>query len=309
MYDDARLSAIAASQTKSPAPAALLSEMMGALSETCCAPDEVAPEDVLHGAMAYSMALRGKRARGLLVLLVADAYKSDWRDALVLAHAVEMVHTASLIIDDLPSMDNAATRRGEPTNHVKYGEATAILAGIALLSEALVLLARAPGLSDGQRAAAVACLGSSVGLEGMTDGQQRDLFPVGRSIAHIDLTHARKTGALFAAATELGAIAAGKTGRERAHMSKFGMLLGKAFQGFDDLLDVACTTEALGKDTGKDVGKPTFVACLGYDQADQRAVAQINEALGCLQASGTATVGLVGFVQELSNQMRKRSDG
>lgn len=307
MYDDASLGATTASQHMMPAPAAQLAEMMAALKEACCALDDAVPEDVLRSSMAYSMALRGKRARGLLVLLMADAFKADWRTALVPACAVEMVHTASLIIDDLPSMDDANTRRGEPTNHVKYGEATAILAAIALLSEALVLLARAPGLSDGQRTAAVACLGTAVGLDGMSDGQQRDLFPVGRSLAHIDLTHARKTGALFAASAELGAIAAGAGKRDRAGMSRFGMLLGKAFQGFDDLLDIACTTEDLGKDANKDVGKPTFVARIGYDEAELRAVAQIDEALFCLRASEADTHGLVSFVRELTRQMRRQS--
>lgn len=148
MYDDARSTLQTNRQTD---PAAQITTMMTALTKVCCPADQVAPDDVLAASMSYSMALRGKRVRGLLVLMVTDGFGIDWQRALDCARAVEMVHTASLIIDDLPSMDDAGTRRGQATNHVQYGEATAILAAIALLSEALVLLSTSRSLTDGQR--------------------------------------------------------------------------------------------------------------------------------------------------------------
>ena len=150
MYDDARPSSVVTAFRTRTDPRAQMAEMMSALAKACCPDVEIATEDVLSASAAYSMALRGKRARGVLLLLIVDGFRGDWRAALDLARAVEMVHTASLIIDDLPCMDDAATRRGKPTNHVKYGDATAILAAIALLSDALVIVSRASALSATQ---------------------------------------------------------------------------------------------------------------------------------------------------------------
>jgi len=265
--------------------------------------------DTLHEAMNYSLGLRGKHARGLLVLLVVKGWGKPWRQALDCAKAIEMVHTASLIIDDLPMMDDATTRRGKPTNHVKFGEQVSILAAIALLSEALKLLASCPDLSAEQRHMAVTCVASAIGPDGMSGGQIRDLSPPGREIADIELTHALKTGTLFAAAAELGCIAADIRGPHKWLLSDFGMLLGKAFQEFDDLIDVTTAQELAGKDTLKDGAKPTIVSSIGFEAAERRAIQQIATALDCLHAAGIDHKELRQFTLDLTRTMRTMIHG
>jgi geranylgeranyl diphosphate synthase type II len=259
---------------------------------------------VLLESMRYSLGLRGKRARGLLVLLVAQGWSEPWQNALDCAHAVEMVHTASLIVDDLPSMDNAATRRGQPTNHVQFGQPVAILSSIALLSEALRLLSTSDQLAQDQRNLAVSCLASAIGPDGMAAGQIRDLTPPGDTQTDVEVTHALKTGTLFAAAAELGCIAAGVDGPRKWLLSDFGMLLGKAFQEFDDLIDVATASRKAGKDTGKDVGKPTIVGLLGREKAEEHALRQVGLALECLEAAGIEARELRQYTLDLTRAMR-----
>lgn len=287
-------------------PSALVAEMILALTkvpEFRSAGDE-SSGDMVNEAMRYSLKLRGKRARGLLVLLIANGWGNPWRGALDCAQAIEMVHTASLIIDDLPAMDDANTRRGEPTNHVKYGEPTAVLAGIALLSEALRLLAASDQLRSEQRNNAVVCLASAIGPTGMSAGQMRDISPPEPSLANVELTHALKTGTLFAAAAELGCIASGVDGPRKWMLSDYGMLLGKAFQEFDDLIDVSTSTGDAGKDTLKDHGKPTVVGLLGREAAMARAMRQIAMALDCLEASRIRVDELRQYTLDLTRAMR-----
>ena len=285
---------------------ALVEDMITALSapaEIRSAGDEAAG-DIVNEAMRYSLKLRGKRARGLLVLLIVNGWRKPWKGATDCAQAVEMVHTASLIIDDLPSMDNANTRRGQPTNHVKYGEPVAVLAGIALLSEALRQLAASDQLTSDQRNQAVTCLASAIGPTGMSAGQMRDISPPEPTLANVELTHALKTGSLFAAAAELGCIAAGVDGPRKWMLSDFGMLLGKAFQEFDDLIDVSTASKDAGKDTQKDTGKPTVVDILGRDAAMERALRQISMALECLDASRIEADELRRYTLDLTRAMR-----
>lgn len=287
-----------------------LSPLVEAMSSALSVPAEIrsagdeASGDIVNEAMRYSLKLRGKRARGLLVLLIANGWGRPWRGALDCAQAVEMVHTASLIIDDLPSMDDANTRRGKPTNHVKYGEPAAVLAGIALLSEALRQLAVSEQLKPEQRNQAVACLASAIGPTGMSAGQMRDIAPPEPTLANVELTHALKTGSLFAAAAELGCIASGVDGPRKWMLSDFGMLLGKAFQEFDDLIDVSTSTEDAGKDTSKDKQKPTVVDILGYEAATGRALRQISLALECLEASRIEADELRRYTIDLTRIMR-----
>lgn len=287
-------------------PSALVTQMISALSLTpdIRAAGDQSSGDIVNEAMRYSLKLRGKRARGLLVLLIADGWGKPWAQATDCAHAVEMVHTASLIIDDLPAMDDAYTRRGEPTNHVKFGEPAAVLAGVALLSEALRHLAASEQLDAEQRNQAVICLGSAIGPTGMSAGQMRDICPPEPSLANVELTHALKTGTLFAAAAELGCIAAGVNGPRKWMLSDFGMLLGKAFQEFDDLIDVSTSTRDAGKDTQKDKAKPTVVDILGRDAAMKRALRQIEMALDCLEASRIQADELRRYTLDLTRAMR-----
>lgn len=256
--------------------------------------------------MDYSLGLSGKQARGHLLLLVAAGWAGDWKVAQDCARAVEMVHTASLIIDDLPAMDDALLRRGEPTNHLKFGEPTALLAAIAMLSEAFQIIASSSGLAADQRADAVAALAKAVGPEGMTGGQQLDMAPIGGGIEDIELVHAMKTGALFAAAAEIGSIAAGISGPRRWLISDFGMLLGKAFQEFDDLIDKHSDGAAAGKDLHKDTHKPTLAEILGREKAEARALKQIALALECLEASGLRQDDLRHYVLSLTQKLRSK---
>ncbi len=284
-----------------------IAELLSALNELPelpCAGD-ASSGDLLCRSMQYSLGLRGKRSRGLLVLLITQGWGKPWQYAMDCANAVEMVHTASLIIDDLPSMDDAATRRGEPTNHVKFGEPVSILTGISLLSEALRLLATSEQLNPKQRNLAVSCLASAIGPVGMAAGQMRDLSPPGATLADVELTHALKTGSLFAAAAELGCVAAEIEGPRKWMLSDFGMLLGKAFQELDDLIDVCTAVHIAGKDTDKDDGKPTVVGLLGYESAEKRALRQVELALECLEASGINAGELRHYTLDLTRTMRK----
>jgi len=285
----------------------MLAELAGAME--LGATDGVAANDTLREAMNYSLGLRGKRARGLLVLLVMAGWDKPWRGAMCCAKAIEMVHTASLIIDDLPSMDNASTRRGEKTNHVRFGEPVAILAAISLIGEALRVVASSPDLTAEQRHLAATCLASAIGPDGMSGGQSRDLTPPGHEISDVELTHALKTGTLFAAAAELGCIAANVGGPHKWLLSDFGMLLGKAFQEFDDLIDVATGQEQAGKDTLKDGAKPTIVGIMGLERAERRAIQQVETALECLAASGIQAADLRRFTFDLTRAMRTMIHG
>lgn len=262
--------------------------------------------DTLREAMDYSLALRGKRVRGIFVLLIMDGWSKPWLQAMDCAHAIELVHTASLIVDDLPSMDDARTRRGAAANHVRFGEPVSILASIALLSEAHRQLASSRFLSNEQRSLAVTCLAGAVGPDGMTGGQLRDLYPSSIELEDVEVTHAMKTGSLFASAAELGCIAAGFDGAHRKVLKDFGMLLGKAFQEFDDLLDVACAGQVAGKDVDKDRGKPSFVNRLGLERAEKHAIDQISLALECLEASRIRSDELRRFTLGLTREMRSK---
>ncbi len=293
--------------TSSERPSALVEELLAALGRLPEIPNagDGAAGDLLAQSMEYSLQLRGKRARGLLVLLTTQGWGKDWQAAVDCALAVEMVHTASLIIDDLPSMDDATLRRGKPANHVKFGEPAAILAGISLISEALRLLAVSEPLGQDQRNLAVASLASAVGPVGMSAGQMRDLHSPGGGIADVELTHALKTGSLFAAAAELGCIVAGVEGPRKWMLSDFGMLLGKAFQEFDDMIDLSTAPHVAGKDTQKDTETATIVGQLGPVAAERRALRQVQLALECLEASCIDASELRNYTLDLTRAMRK----
>ncbi len=267
--------------------------------------ESAAPES-LKSALRYSLERPGKCARGLLTLLVCDSISGEWQPALECAAAVELVHAASLIIDDLPAMDDADLRRGRPSSHRAHGEATSILTAFALLNDAFGRLAGSAGLSARQRVGAVAALAAVVGPDGMIGGQQRDLHPEASTPDYVACTHAMKTGALFAGAAQLGAIAAGLDQPRERVSYEAGMLLGEAFQGFDDLLDIHGQNSQLGKDVGKDEGKPTFVSLLGSKAAEQRALDQIAGAMGRFERIGADMQELEAYVVTLTRMMRYR---
>jgi geranylgeranyl diphosphate synthase type II len=225
----------------------------------------------VQAAVEDSLFAPAKRLRPILSLLVADVLRGNAESVLPAACAIEMVHTASLILDDLPSMDDARTRRGRPTCHVAHGEATAILAAFALLNRAYEILAEGwEGGPDAlQRTAIARELAKAIGQDGMIAGQSVDLLMTDREIDFptLEFIHSRKTGALFMASAALGALAARARAAERAAVVAYAKNLGLAFQIVDDLIDVTGAAAQAGKDVGQDAKKTTFVSFSGIDGA------------------------------------------
>lgn len=229
----------------------------------------------VHQAMGYALTGPGKRVRPVLTLAVAElcgARPSTVAAVLDLACAIEMVHACSLVLDDLPSMDDAALRRGRPTAHRAFGENVALLAALGLLNRAYALTAEAAHRLALKRYTAedmIHHLAAAIGSEGLIGGQALDLLsrPEEMNLELLEYIHSHKTGALFMAAGELGAMAADARRRDLEIVSRYAKNLGLAFQISDDLLDVLATPEETGKDTGKDTGKVTFVKLLGVSGA------------------------------------------
>jgi len=273
------------------------------------------PERV-HEAMLYALTSPGKRLRPALALAVAEMLGSRLgtrtRTAAVLdlACAVEMVHACSLIFDDLPAMDDAELRRGRPTVHRAFGEASAQLAGLALLNRAYGVLAEAAQRITPRRYTAedmVHHLAAAVGSGGLIGGQALDLEsgPDELDLERLEYIHSHKTGALFIAAGELGAMAADARRRDLAVVTRFAKNLGLAFQISDDLLDVTATAEEAGKDVGQDVGKVTFVGLLGVEGARALAAELLDFAVATLEPLGRRADPL----RELAGFVSRRGGG
>lgn len=225
------------------------------------------PYGRLQEAMGYSLLAGGKRVRPVLALAVCETLGGEPETALPLGCALELVHTYSLIHDDLPCMDNDDLRRGRPTCHKVYGETMAVLAGDALQAEAFRLIAAAPGLSGEQRAEAVFALASACGGDGMVAGQVLDVNGLTGGETELRQLCALKTGALLRAAAALGSIAAGASPENRQGAEDYAAHIGLAFQVRDDMLDVIADQAEFGKPVGSDreEGKRTFVDLLGLD--------------------------------------------
>jgi geranylgeranyl diphosphate synthase type II len=251
--------------------------------------------------MRYSLLAPGKRIRPLITVLAATHLGGSEDAALAPACAIEMVHTASLILDDLPAMDDARLRRGRPANHVEFGEDTALLAGVALLNLAFGVVADAPGLDDTTRLAIVRLLSESVGSNGIIAGQLSDLGGEGESgtTGDVELMHHQKTGSLFVAAAETGARVAGIDRESLAAIREYGRDLGLAFQTLDDLLDAAGTEALAGKDVGQDAGKATFVSLMGAERARSKARDLVRSAAGALEPLGPSAKPLVDLAFSL----------
>jgi geranylgeranyl diphosphate synthase type II len=234
-------------------------------------------------AMGYSLHAGGKRLRPVLVLASARALGRDASPAeLDFACALEMVHTYSLIHDDLPAMDNDDLRRGKPTSHKRFGEALAILAGDALLTDAFTLLAGGPGEGP-SRLALCAELARCAGAQGMVGGQVDDVAGLSTTRAELERMHARKTGALIRAACRGPALGEGP--EQLGALTQYGEHLGVAFQIADDLLDVTGTAENLGKGVGKDAdkGRVGYPQLLGIEGAQRAAQASSDAAIAALE--------------------------
>lgn len=257
-----------------------------------------ADDQSLHPASRYALAGQGKRIRPMLCLASTLACGGDPKSALDFAVALEMIHTYSLVHDDLPCMDDDELRRGRATTHVIYDEATAMLAGDALLTDAFQIIANVSHLAPMLRLEAIQKLSRAVGGQGMVMGQALDMHWTGRSDfarSDLDQIHANKTGALIAAACVLGGLAADSSRVDLERLEKFGSNIGLAFQIIDDVLD---TSEGTGKSKGKDEdsGKLTYLKVMSQKEALAHAKTLTDVAIAQLEnlkdASLLKTLGL-----------------
>ena len=260
--------------------------------------------DGLLDAMDYSLTAGGKRIRPVLVLEFSRLLGGNMEDTLPVACAVEMLHTYSLIHDDLPCMDNDDLRRGKPTSHKVFGESTAVLAGDALQAEAFGTILRCP-LPVERRAKCAEILAGAAGIDGICGGQYMDLSAEGHALSAEELSdlQARKTGALLAGACMLGAAAAGAEEDMLNLAGQYGAQLGAAFQIRDDMLDVLSTESELGKPIGSDKrdGKTTFMSLYGQNEC-ARMVRKITDAA----IETVKPVDKDGFLAELAASLIDR---
>src|SRR3979490_546967 len=250
----------------------------------------------IHQAMRYSVFAGGKRIRPILCIETARVFTPDIAAALHPACAIEMIHTYSLIHDDLPALDNDDLRRGKPTCHKKFGEAAAILAGDALLTLAFETLANAP-IEPARRVAILSEVAASAGtVNGMVGGQVADLEAEGRAIqpAELEYIHRSKTAALIRSSVVAGAIGGGADDENIARLKRFGETIGWAFQVVDDILDVEESSAALGKTAGKDAEqqKATYPALYGLEKSRQFATELESRAMAELAPYGNRAARL-----------------
>jgi geranylgeranyl diphosphate synthase type II len=251
----------------------------------CLVPSETVAPVELHKAMRYSLLAGGKRLRPTLTLAAGEAFGAETEDLMPAACAIEMIHTYSLIHDDLPAMDNDDLRRGRPTCHKAFGEAVAILAGDALLTQAFrVLASDSPSRNPERQVRVIREFATAAGtVDGMIGGQMADLENEGKEVsaATLEYIHRSKTGALITAPVVVGGIIAGATDEQIEKLRAYGERIGLAFQIADDLLDITSTSEELGKTPGKDQAahKATYPAAHGMAASEARAAELVAEAV------------------------------
>ena len=253
-------------------------------------PAETLQPPSIHQAMRYSVFAGGKRIRPILCLETARIFDADVSSAFYPGCAIEFIHTYSLIHDDLPALDNDDLRRGKPTCHKKFGEATAILAGDALLTLAFETIAASPAPAD-RRIAMIAEISTAAGtINGMVGGQVADLEAEGHRVGSetLEYIHRSKTAALIRASIASGALSAGAPADDVARLRRFGETIGWAFQVTDDILDVEESSAALGKTAGKDIAqqKATYPAVFGLPRSHEIANELANKAIAELQPYG-----------------------
>lgn len=270
-------------------------------------PEEAAPQADLVRAMRYSLLAGGKRIRPMLVLEFCRVCGGDVNAALPFACAVEMIHTYSLIHDDLPCMDDDDLRRGRPSNHKVYGEAEALLAGDSLLTLAFeTMLDSVAGVGAEKAAKAAGILARAAGYRGMAGGQAIDLKSEGRSVSleTLKIMDGCKTGALIAAAAQMGCVLGGADERRLSAAERYARSVGLAFQIVDDVLDVTGDTEQLGKPAGSDAenGKATYVALMGLEKAGSAVRELTEDAAAALACFGPEAEGLADFARRLADR-------
>jgi geranylgeranyl diphosphate synthase type II len=253
------------------------------------------PSEGFSRAIRYSLLAPGKRLRPIITMLAAKSFGGNRDAALDPACAFEMIHTASLIIDDLPVMDDAEFRRGSPSNHQVFGEDKAILAGFALVNQAFDVIARAEGVDSETRLALIRCATQAIGMDGIIAGQERDLHAeqTDKSAASVEKTYSLKTGALFIAAAEAGARIAGLSGNDLIPIRAFGQNFGLAYQSRDDLIDRHGNPDQVGKDVGADQNKTTLLSLLGERDTFEVSRGHLQAAIDALLPLGSAAQPLV----------------
>lgn len=258
----------------------------------------------LNTAVRHALLAPGKRVRPLLTMLTAAQFGTDPFKALDAGCAVELVHTASLVLDDLPCMDDARTRRGIPSTHSAFGEATATLAAIAMLSRAFGVIAQMDAISCAARIDLTAILSYAAGADGLAAGQERDLHdrsPADR-LAKINDINDQKTGVLFTAAVQMGGRIAQVDDARMTGLATFGREIGLAFQALDDVIDISRSAQDAGKDTGKDGGKATIATVMGVDAARAQVGRHLTNAHTSLEPYAPASGPLRTFVSSIFAQ-------
>jgi geranylgeranyl diphosphate synthase type II len=266
-------------------------------------PKETAAPASIHQAMRYSVFAGGKRIRPMLCLETARVFAEDVRSALHPACAIEFIHTYSLIHDDLPALDNDDLRRGKPTCHKKFGEATAILAGDGLLTLAFETIGATPVDAERRVAILMEVAIAAGTVNGMVGGQVADLEAQGKRVAPgmLEYIHRSKTAALIRGAITAGALCAGAPAEDAARVRKFGETIGWAFQVTDDILDVEESSTALGKTAGKDIAqqKATYPAVYGLERSHEIANELATSAIAELQTYGERAARLRAIAEFL----------
>ncbi len=250
----------------------------------------------LAAAMHHALSTPGKRLRPLLLLLTATQLGETVEAALDAACAVEMVHAASLVLDDLPCMDDAPLRRGKPSTHVRFGEDVAVLTGIALLNQSYLLLARTSPLASANRLEMIEVLAGAVGMEGLVAGQELDLRDSMTNLAGLREAHHRKTGVLFMAAVNLGGLIGGAIVAEHLALERFAAELGLAFQARDDVSD------AVETEPGGGPVRSTLISLLGREGAVQEAEGRLAAAKRALVSGGARLEALGAYVDLLMGE-------
>ena len=258
--------------------------------------------------MRYSALDGGKRLRPALTLAAAESVGGDPERSLPIAAAIEMIHTYSLVHDDLPAMDDDTYRRGKLTCHRRFTEATAILAGDALLTQAFQVMGEAEGIAEADRMAIMVEIARACGPAGLIGGQMADLEAEGQEIElpALEYIHTHKTGALIQACVRCGGIVAGGNNRQLKALSTYGRRVGLGFQIIDDILDIEANPEETGKETGRDHrrNKATYPALFGLDFSRRRAGELIEEAGRALDDFGPAADNLRGLARFVEQRNR-----
>ncbi len=258
---------------------------------------------IIYDSASYSLNIGGKRIRPILMILSYSMYKDNWKDILPMAAAMEMIHTYSLIHDDLPAMDNDDLRRGMPTNHKKYGEAIAILAGDTLLNEAMSLM-MSFSLRNGEGALKAAVeIAEAAGPEGMIGGQVVDIVSEGKKVSKdvLNYMHLKKTGELIRVSVVVGAILAGANEDDKNKLNEFGQKLGLVFQIKDDILDVEGNVKKLGKNTLSDENndKTNFISLYGLEYCKKECKELTENCIQILKTLSVDSTNLINLTYEL----------